>query len=314
LFVSLILAMAATQPAAADTLTLMWDRSADTNVAGYLVHVGTQAGNYSQTFDVGDTTSFSFAGATAGQQYYFAVASYSPGPVIGPLSQEVSGSSNTAPSLANPGTMTGTVGVPLTLQLSGSDPQGQPVSYGASSLPPGLSIVPATGFISGTPGVAGTYLVTATVTDGALSDAETFTWTIAQGGDGSSTPPPGGSTPPPGDSIAPTLRITLPTTSDSYNSNQTFVTIGGTASDNIGVVNVEWSTSLGDSGIATGTDSWIAGVALGPYSTTVTVRAFDQAGNMASDSIVVRSRGNARPGTGNGKKTSLTLKSRSSSN
>jgi hypothetical protein len=269
------------------------------------VHVGTQSGNYSQTFDVGSATSFSFPNATAGQRYYFAVASYFPGPVVGPLSQEVSGSTNGAPVLTNPGSQIGTVGSPVTLQLKGSDPQGQPVSYGASSLPPGLSIAAATGFISGTPSAAGTYLVTASVTDGVLSDAETFSWTISQAGStGGTAPAPGDISPSPGDSLAPTLRITLPTTSDSYISNQTLVTIGGTASDNVGIVRVEWSTSAGASGMASGTDSWIAGVAIGSGSTTITVRAFDHAGNMASDAIVVKTRGNtARPGTGNGKKT-----------
>jgi hypothetical protein len=324
LFACLVLAMAASRPAAADTLTLMWDRSSDGSVAGYVVHVGTQSGNYSQTFDVGNATSFSFNGAASGQQYYFAVASYFPGPIVGPLSQEVSGSSSGAPLLVNPGTRTNNLGVPLTLQLSGSDPQGQPVTYGASSLPPGLSLAPTTGFISGTPTVAGTYLVTASVTDGALSDAETFTWTISQAGSsgspppgGTTTPPPGGTTPPPGgtttpppgdttpsgDSVAPAVRITLPTTSSSYTSSQAFVTIGGTASDNVQVVRVEWSTSNGDRGTATGTDSWIAGVALASGNTTITVRAYDQAGNSAGDSIVVSTSNNtARPGTGKGRK------------
>jgi hypothetical protein len=314
LFASIILAMAATRPAAADTLTLMWDRSSHADVAGYLVHVGTQSGSYSQTFDVGDATSFAFTGAAAGQQYYFAVASYFQGPVVGPLSQEVSGSSNAAPILLNPGTRTGTVGVPVTLQLSGSDPQGQPVSYGASSLPPGISIVPGTGYISGTPGIAGTYLVTAVVTDGVLSDAETFSWTIAQAG---TAPTSGGGTATGGedtsfdggsrpafDSVAPTVRITLPTTSPGYNSNQSFITIGGTASDDAGVVSVEWSSSAGGSGTATGTDRWIAGLTIGPGSTTITVRAHDAAGNVASDSIVVKANRGAidRSGHGSGRK------------
>ena len=318
-FAGLILALSAARPAAADTLTLMWDRSANSDVVGYVVHVGTESGRYSQSFDVGNVTSFAFTGATGGQQYYFAVASYFQGPVIGPLSQEVSGSSNGAPTLLNPGTRTGTVGVPLVLQLSGSDPQGHPVSYGASSLPPGLSIVPATGYISGTPRTAGTYLVIASVTDGVLSDAETFSWTITQAG--STTPPGGGTTPgntvpgntwpggdasfdgasqPAFDSVAPLVRITMPTMASSHSSKQAFITIGGIASDDAGVISVEWSSSAGGSGIATGTDRWIAGVAIGPGSTTITVRARDAAGNVASDSIVVKTgRGAiARPGLG----------------
>jgi hypothetical protein len=44
------------QTAAADTLTVMWDRSPDSNVAGYLVYVGTQSGVYGTAYDVGRPT------------------------------------------------------------------------------------------------------------------------------------------------------------------------------------------------------------------------------------------------------------------
>jgi hypothetical protein len=104
--------------------------------------------------------------------------------------------------------------------------------------------------------------------------------------------------------VAPAVRITLPTTSSGYTSSQAFIMIGGTASDNVNIVRVEWSTSNGASGTATGTDRWIAGVALASGSTTITVRAYDQAGNSASDSIVVSTKKNtARPGTGRNRRT-----------
>src|SRR5262249_47491931 len=66
------------------------------------------------------------------------------------------------------------------LQLSGSDPNGDTLTYSASGLPPGLSINASTGLISGTLTTAGTYSVTATVNDGHGGTAsQSFTWTVA---------------------------------------------------------------------------------------------------------------------------------------
>jgi hypothetical protein len=276
-----LLTMAA-RTAAADTLTLMWDRSPDSNVAGYLVYVGTQSGLYGSAFDVGNSTSFAYSSAAPGQAYYFAVAAYFPGPVIGAKSTEVTGTSNGAPVLLNPGTQSSVVGNPVSLQLSGSDPAGQPVSYGVTALPPGLALTTATGRISGTPTTPGSYLVTAVVSDGVLSDSETFTWTV--------TAPTVAS----GDPYGPVITITVPTTSGQYNTDQTFVTVGGTATDNTFVTEVTWSTDRGASGRATGTDSWIAGVPISRGPNTITIRARDEAGNVSSKAIVVKSTGKSK--------------------
>ena len=267
--------------AAADTLTLMWDRSPDSNVAGYLVYVGTQSGNYGSAYDVGNSTSFAYSSAAPGQAYYFAVAAYFPGPVIGGKSTEVTGTSNGAPVLVNPGNQSSTAGNPVSLQLSGSDPAGQPVSYGVTALPPGLALTPATGRISGTPTTPGSYLVTAVVSDGVLSDSETFTWTVA-------APTVAG------DTSAPVITITVPTTGSQFNTDQTFVTVGGTAIDNTSVTEITWTTDRGASGRATGTDSWIAGVPISRGPNTITVRARDEAGNVSSKAIVVKSTGKSK--------------------
>ena len=272
-----LLTLTATQAASADTLTLMWDPSPDSNVAGYLVYVGTQSGTYATTYDVGNSTSFAYPSATAGQTYYFAVAAYSPGPVIGNRSTEVSGTTNTAPVLLNPGNRSSTVGSPVSLQLVGSDPAGQPVTYGVTALPPGLALTSTTGLINGTPTTAGSYLVTAVVSDGILSDSETFTWTVASA--------------PVLRNSAPILTITVPTTSSTYSTDKAFVTLGGTATDDSVVTHVSWTSDRGGSGSATGTESWIAGVALQKGSNTITVRARDDAGNVSSRAIVVKKSG-----------------------
>jgi hypothetical protein len=85
---------------------------------------------------------------------------------------------NAGPTLANPGDQAGDVGVAVVLQLQGADPNGDALTYAASSLPPGLQLTPATGRIAGTPTSPGTYAVVASVSDGALSASQSFTWTV----------------------------------------------------------------------------------------------------------------------------------------
>jgi hypothetical protein len=92
----------------------------------------------------------------------------------------------------------------------------------------------------------------------------------------------------PADSIAPTVTITAPTTQPSFAASSSSVTIGGTASDNVGVTQVTWVNDRGGSGTATGTTSWSAGgIALQPGTNVLTVRARDAAGNQGTDVLTV---------------------------
>jgi len=192
-----VFAMAAARPVAAETLSLAWDTSAASGVAGYVVYISIQPGGVQATaYDVGNTTSFEWTGAVDGQQYYFSVAAYSPGPVLGPRSAEISRYPNFAPTLSDPGSQSSTKDAPAALQLTGSDPEGAALTYGASGLPPGLQLMPGTGYISGVPTSSGSYMVTATVTDGWLSDAKTFSWSVGISGGSSTTPPSSGNLAP----------------------------------------------------------------------------------------------------------------------
>ena len=71
-------------------VTLAWDANTEPTVIGYRVYVGTAPSVYTETFDAGYTTSFTYRTGIAGQRYYFAVAAYSAGPLEGTRSSEVS--------------------------------------------------------------------------------------------------------------------------------------------------------------------------------------------------------------------------------
>lgn len=74
---------------AAQTVSLAWDRSADANVAGYRVYMGTTSGNYLITNNVGQATSATVSGLQAGDVYYFVVTAYSSAGVESAPSNEI---------------------------------------------------------------------------------------------------------------------------------------------------------------------------------------------------------------------------------
>jgi hypothetical protein len=89
--------------------------------------------------------------------------------------------SGAPPILANPGPQSSFEGNTVALQLSASDPDGDPITYGATGLPSALSINPGSGLISGTLAFtsAGTATVVVTATAAGQTDTETFSWTVA---------------------------------------------------------------------------------------------------------------------------------------
>jgi hypothetical protein len=176
---------------------------------------------------------------------------------------------NTAPTLAAVANQTAEAGKAASLQLTGADVNGDTLSYGANGLPPGLALAVSTGLIAGTPTTAGSYPVTVTVSDGALTATQTFTWTVTS------------------ETVAPGVAITSPTTATTYTTTSASMTLGGTASDNVGVTQVTWSNSRGGSGVATGTTTWSAGITLQGGSNVLTVTARDAAGNTNTDVLTV---------------------------
>lgn len=258
----------------ADSITLHWDPAAP-NVTGYAVYTGPRPDNLSQRVDVGNVTAFTIADPISGRQYCFAVSSYVDPEVEGPRSPTVCGYSNESPSLTSPGNQSTTAGQQASLQLAGSDPEGQPLTYSATGLPPGLSLGWNTGFISGVPTTPGTYTVSASVSDGVLSSpVRTFSWVVSN----VSQP----------DSTVPLVTITTPTTGNSYASSSSTIVLAGTASDNVGVTSVTWISNRGGNGTATGTTSWqVPTIGLLIGQNVITVRARDAAGNMGTDVLTV---------------------------
>jgi hypothetical protein len=117
----------------------------------------TTTGTYSVTAQVSDSK-----GGSASRSFSWSVAA-----------------ANQPPALNAVANQSGTVGQSVSLQLSASDPDGDVLTYSASGLPQGLSLVSSTGLIRGALRKAGSFAVTVTVVDGRGGSASrSFTWTV----------------------------------------------------------------------------------------------------------------------------------------
>lgn len=269
IFVFVTVVVGSAQTAFAQSLTVVWDPSVDPSAVGYIVYAGTQSGKYTSTFDVGNATSFVY-GVVPEQTYFFAVASYAEGGLVGALSAEVSASAQAAVLLANPGDQVSVVGQPTTLQLHATDSSGGQLTFTASGLPQGLTIDSSTGLIYGTPIESATLTTLATASNGSMISSQTFAWTTI---------------PSSSDVTPPVVTITMPT---SDRVADAYVTLGGIAQDDVGVTTVTWVNDRGEGGPATGTDTWLAGVPIHSGRNRITVTAADAAGNRGTATIVIR--------------------------
>ena len=90
------------------------------------------------------------------------------------------------------------------------------------------------------------------------------------------------------DITAPSINITSPTTSAAYSTTTSTISLSGTASDNIGVSAVTWTSDKGGSGTAAGTTSWsITNLSLQTGANLITVTAKDAVNNTSTDTITV---------------------------
>jgi hypothetical protein len=91
------------------------------------------------------------------------------------------------------------------------------------------------------------------------------------------------------DTVAPLVKITSPAATSVLTSAAS-IKLTGTASDNVGVASVTWTTSTGKSGTATGATNWTFNVPLYVGSNSIVVRARDLAGNTGWRSVTVTRR------------------------
>ncbi len=85
---------------------------------------------------------------------------------------------NPAPVLDDPGPLSSVVGDSISLQLVAADPEDEPITFGATGLPDGLSLDHQHGLVTGVLTTAGAFTVVATATDGFDTDTENFVWNV----------------------------------------------------------------------------------------------------------------------------------------
>jgi hypothetical protein len=193
---AMALAIVAGTASVAIAATATWDRNPEPDVSGYKLSYGTAPGVYTVTIDVGNVTTYQF-NPPPGNVYYVVVQAYNTAGELSEKSAEATidltsqAITNHLPTLSQPANQSSTLNASASLTLSAVDPNGTPIIFSASGLPPGLSIDSASGVIGGIASLKGTYQVTATASDGSLSVSRVFTWTIVE--PVAPTPPPSAS-------------------------------------------------------------------------------------------------------------------------
>ena len=184
---------------ASPSLTLGWNPSPGTNVAGYHLYYGGASGNYTNTIDAGTNTMATVPGLTIGATYYFAATAYDGDGLESEFSNEINytiPTPNMSPTLDAITSVTvnenaGLQVVSLSGITSGSSNQTQTLTVTASS--DDTTIVPTpvvtysspntTGSLSFTPATYnyGTATITVTVNNGGSTNntiSRSFTVTV----------------------------------------------------------------------------------------------------------------------------------------
>jgi hypothetical protein len=219
--------------------------------------------------------------------YYRMVSQLSPTDIA--AVQTLYATQSSTPTSGSPGTPLSLTVNPVasstgaaTADLSGSATGGSsPISVAWTSSGGGSGVAsgtPSSWTITGIPLLIGSNVITVTATSGTSSVLRTVTITRTTSVVGPSQ-----------DTTAPSLTITSPSTT-TVATTLAAIPITGTSSDNVGVTSVTWVNNFGGAGTATGTTSWSMTVPLLIGSNSITIKAFDAAGNYGWRTMVVTRR------------------------
>jgi len=158
----------------------------------------------------------------------------------------------------------------ITVSGTASDDRGvEGVTYSVAGGPSGTASGTTTWAINGLALSPGQNQLTVTATDGG-GNTGTATLLIQRDAEG------------------PQVVIQAPTTSATYLTRESSVTLAGTASDPNGVDRVEYSVDGGASGNATGTTTWTAAeLGLSDGENEITITAYDDLGNPGTATLTV---------------------------
>jgi endo-1,4-beta-xylanase len=170
------------------------------------------------------------------------------------LSALGSGTSGNTVTVTSPGDQTTGVGTAVNLAVHASDSaSSQTLTYSATGLPPGLSINPASGMITGTPTTTGTYHATVTAADPTTaSGSASFTWTITSTGGG-------------------TCHVSYTTTAQWQGGFTANVTVGNTGTSTIN----GWTVMFAFPGDQKVTNAWNATVTQNGNAVSATAASYN---------------------------------------
>ena len=115
-------------------ITLGWDANIENDLAGYIVHYGTESGVYSESINVGNTTEYTIPNLLDGVTYYMAVTAYDVNNSKSEYSDEVVytiGDLNNIPTTpsAPAGPTSGSLQTEYSFSAIASDPDGDDLDY-----------------------------------------------------------------------------------------------------------------------------------------------------------------------------------------
>jgi hypothetical protein len=253
------------------------------DVSGYKIYFGTSEGNYTEDIDVGEVTQYSLNNfsLTIGITYYFVVRAYNDygesenSNVATYAIGELEDTASPVVTITSPTTEIsyGTKSASMDIGGTASDVIGVTQVIWSNSRG-GLGTATGTDnwSVAGIPLVQGENVITVTASDDAgntSADILTIESVIP-------------------DTTAPVVTISEPTADTIFNTFQASINISGTASDDIGVTQIEWWSSAGAGGTAAGTSNWdVDTIYLIEGENVITITARDEAGNESTDTLTV---------------------------